>query len=373
MKKIAFITAHNHPQNDNTLKILKENFAEYEFEVIKIVNLIKQNKVVYFTNILMTFFEFGFEIIKGNQKFRKIFFRTAYIFREVKKLVNEKLQKGNFEFSFQIGSVFDTSLKGLPHFLYTDHTHLANLDYPAFSRSELLPEKIIRLEESIYKNASLNFTYSTNITNSIIRQYNCPQDQVACVYAGSNAKVEEIDPQIERYKNKNILFVGIDWERKGGPELVSAFSKILEKHPDAKLTIIGANPEISLLNCNVLGKIPVEQVNEYYKSASLFCMPTKREPFGLVFIEAMLYKLPVVATNIGAIPDFISNDENGYLVNSGDIESIAGSIINLFNDPEKCMRFGLEGYNRAIEKYTWEMVGKRMRDHIIKVLGNWKE
>ncbi len=143
---------------------------------------------------------------------------------------------------------------------------------------------------------------------------------------GVNVDIENISASIERYKNKIILFVGIDWERKGGPDLFEAFKEIVKKHPDAKLVIIGASPKIKNANCQVLGKIPLEKVPGYYKNAAVFCMPTKREPFGLVYLEAMLYKLPVVATNIGAIPDFIQNDKNGYLVEPGDVQGIISAI-----------------------------------------------
>jgi glycosyltransferase involved in cell wall biosynthesis len=120
----------------------------------------------------------------------------------------------------------------------------------------------------------------------------------------------------------------------------------------------------------VLGKIPVGEVSRYYKNASVFCMPTKREPFGLVFLEAMLYKLPVVATNIGAIPDFVTDNVNGYLVKSGNNAQLSASLIKLLDDPEKCRIFGEKGYNLVIEKYTWEKVGKRMKEHISKYVEN---
>ena len=101
-------------------------------------------------------------------------------------------------------------------------------------------------------------------------------------------------------------------------------------------------------------------------------MPTKREPFGLVYLEAMLYRLPVVATNIGAIPDFVQNDTNGYLVEPGDVKGIAEALIKLLDNPQKCMTFGEYGYKLVTEKYTWEMVGKRMKEYITKSIGKSK-
>lgn len=372
MKKIAFITAHEHPQTDNTLKILEDNFPDYKFDIIRIVDLLKKEKIIVLFNVFFTFKEYGLDLLTNRKKFKDVFFRTVFLFKKIKKMVNNKLREGDYYFSFQIGSVYDTSLEGLPHFIYTDHTHLANLGYPLFDKKCLLSSEMIELEKSIYKNATLNFTYSSNITNSIISEYSCPVEKVACVYAGSNVDIENMTSDIERYKNKNILFVGIDWERKGGPDLLEAFEKVLKKHPDSKLIIIGANPKIKNEKCIVLGRIPIEKVPDYYKNASVFCMPTKREPFGLVYLEAMLYRLPVVATNIGAIPDFVQNDTNGYLVEPGDVKGIAEALIKLLDNPQKCMTFGEYGYKLVTEKYTWEIVGKRMKEYITKSIGKSK-
>ena len=86
-------------------------------------------------------------------------------------------------------------------------------------------------------------------------------------------------------------------------------------------------------------------------------MPTKREPFGIVFIEAMAHRLPVVGTRLGAIPDFVRVDETGYLVDTGAVDDLARALIRLLDDPERCRRFGEAGRRLALERYTWDRVG----------------
>ena len=134
------------------------------------------------------------------------------------------LSNGDYCFSFQMQSLFDASIDGLPHFIYTDHTHLTNLQYPGFDRKKLFPNSIIDLEKQIYDNATLVFTRSTNVAKSVVEDYGCPAEKVICVYAGSNTKANAIENN-QNYTNKNILFVGIDWERKGGPNLIEAFKR----------------------------------------------------------------------------------------------------------------------------------------------------
>ena len=211
------------------------------------------------------------------------------------------------------------------------------------------------------------FTCGSLTTRSLLTQYQIPQEKVLTVFAGSALKEHFVENN-EKYASKNILFVGVDWERKGGPILIKAFEKVLDKHSDASLTIIGCSPaDVSVANCNILGKLPQVELARYYNNAAVFCLPTLREPFGIVFIEAMLYKLPVVANNIGSIPDMVTNEFNGYLIDNN-IEGYADAICKLFDDPQKARTFGENGFNLANSKFTWNSVGKTITAQMLKFL-----
>jgi glycosyltransferase involved in cell wall biosynthesis len=109
-------------------------------------------------------------------------------------------------------------------------------------------------------------------------------------------------------------------------------------------------------------------VEKYYCRASIFCLPTRLEPFGIVFLEAFAHKLPVVATRIGAIPDFVIPGESGYLVEPGEIDGLAQALNQLLGDPEKCRTWGRKGYEIVQENYTWEKVGQRLHETISMAL-----
>jgi glycosyltransferase involved in cell wall biosynthesis len=145
---------------------------------------------------------------------------------------------------------------------------------------------------------------------------------------------------------------------------VEAFKIVHSAHPDAHLTIVGCSPQLDIPNCQVVGPVPLEEVNRYYTHASIFCLPTRLEPFGIAFIEAQSHRLPVIATNVGAIPEFIIDGYNGFLIKPKDIEGLTRALCDLAGDPGKCRRFGENGYRLTIERYTWEKVGARMRQHI---------
>jgi len=372
MKKIVFIKMGSFSHtNDSVRKVLTTIYPDNEVIEIDIWNDIINIKSI--SNILFSLFEYGPSIFLSKKAILFALIHNTYIFKLVKNRIKQKIISDigleNILFTFQTQSLFDSSLKNIPHYIYTDHTFLVNETYPYYNKDKrFYNNKWLNLEKSIYKNATINFSMSTHVTKSIIKNYECLESKVKCVYAGSNIESKNIVLSTDRYKSKNILFVGVEWERKGGPILEKAFKNVLKKHPDATLTIVGCSPNISLHNCNIIGKVQKEQVGKYYNEAAIFCLPTNLEPFGIVFLEAMNYKLPIVATNIGAIPDFIEESKNGYMVNTGNIDELSNKLIDLLNSHSKCKTFGEYGYNNILCKYNWKNVGQSMKNEIEKSL-----
>lgn len=366
IKNAAFIKVDEFSHvNGNILSQLRLHFPECDFKVVDLFRDVVSKKTAAFYGLL----EYWNDILLFRKSLGSSFINTQYIFRKVKEHMKSLSEKQVFDFTFQTQSLFDASIPGIPHFVYTDHTHKENLRYPSYDRRLFLGEKWIRMEKEIYRNASRVFTMSSNISRSLIDDYSCDGEKVSCVYCGSNIGADRdfvIDES--RFSGKNILFVGIEWERKGGPVLIDAFRKVLKAHPDATLTVVGSDISPEVPSCRVVGKVAIEEVKKYFSQAALFCMPTNIEPFGIVFIEAMSMKLPVIGTSIGAIPDFITNGVNGYMVEPGNSEKLADHLIELLGDPSKCKRFGEAGYRVFLEKYSWDKTGQRISDNIRQFL-----
>jgi glycosyltransferase involved in cell wall biosynthesis len=200
-------------------------------------------------------------------------------------------------------------------------------------------------------------------------EYECPPEKAVLVYAGSNAQVSPKKKAIADYAQPSILFIGLDWQRKGGPDLVEAFQLVRRGYPEAQLTIVGANPDLNLPGCHVVGKVPPEELDRYYQAASIFCLPTYVEPFGIVFIEAMNAHLPIVATRLGAIPDFVTEGRNGIMVEPGDIPGLANALLLLLRNPALCHSFGEYSSRLVRDRYSWEAVGEKIKQNILRVLG----
>lgn len=360
--KIAFFKMGSFSHtNEKVIDILRKNFPEYELEVIDIWDdLIDIKNPLLWLSCTKDYLIA--DLIK-KRTFIDSVYRTEYFFNLVRTKAHTLIQEKNYTFTFQTQSFFDVSFPGTPNFLYTDHTHLANLYYPEFNLKKLYPKKWINLEKSVYRNAAINFTMSTHVSQSIYEHYQCSKEKIKNVYVGSNSGPLTIHNNV-RYNKQNILFLGIAWQRKGGPQLIEAFKIVREALPDATLTIVGCSPKIDIDNCTVIGKVPLSEVNKYYGQASVFCLPTRLEPFGIVFIEAFSNKLPVIASNIGAIPDFISEGKSGYTVDPDDINTLATHLIELLSSPTKCKEFGEAGYKIIKDRYTWENTGNKLREEI---------
>lgn len=368
MKKILFVQKGNLSEvNPNVIKELQKAFPHNLIEVFDIAkDYLPNHKFVRRINWLYMIFEYGWGILFKHKKVYFCFHRTSYLFKKIKKFFETNFNKNDYAFVIQTQSIFYARIPDIPFFVYTDGTVYSNLYFPSIDHSKyIFHSKLwISLEKKLYEDATLNFVFSSHYERSLIEQYNINPDKVINIHAGANPVLIDNTNKTKDYSAKKILFAGKDWERKGGPILIKAFKKVLHKHSDAQLIIVGCNPVVDVPNCTVTGKVSLELLERYYNEATIFCMPSLVEYFGIVYIDAMNHKLPVIASNIASVPDFVKDGVNGYLFNYGDIDGIANAIINLLDNPDKCKQFGEEGYKIVQNDFTWEKVGEKLKTYI---------
>jgi glycosyltransferase involved in cell wall biosynthesis len=351
--------------NHQVLSLLQARFPHLEPTVIDLRDLHVVRKRDVPGLILSVASEFGPSACLSVKRLRRHINKTSYMFGRTRAALLQRLQGANFAFTFQTQAMFDASLPDIPHFIYTDHTHLENRTYPAPEAATPLSLTWAKVEKGAYQNARMVFTMSRNISRSLISEYGCSPQRVKCVYAGSNVSAD-VSANIDngRFSAKNILFVGVEWERKGGPVLLEAFRLLRRVHPEARLTIVGCSPQISEPGVHIEGRVPLAEVPRYYRSASVFCLPTLNEPFGLVFLEAASFGLPVVATRIGAIPEIVADGKSGYLVEPQNPAELAARLGDLLRDPRRAEQLGAYGREWVSRRYSWEETGNRIFAHI---------
>ena len=195
--------------------------------------------------------------------------RTTLYLERLRRRLAERLSQREYVFTLQTQSLFDGSLPGVPHFVYTDHAELQCLHLPGFSPKELFPPRWHRSSRRrSTRTPRMVFTMSDATRRCLVEEYGCPEDT-----GGLGARRDRTHRRPtaksrlpDRYESQRILFVGARWEPKGGPELAAAFERVLASHPRAELTIVGCSPELDLRNCEVVGPVPVGQVGGVLRS-----------------------------------------------------------------------------------------------------------
>jgi len=155
-----------------------------------------------------------------------------------------------------------------------------------------------------------------------------------------------------------VLFIGGNMQRKGLPVLIKAAAAILRAVPEAEFWIVGedrALPHMQALcrkldvasQFKYLGWKSQADLLEIYSQADIFVMPSLTEAFGVVFLEAMAAGLPVIGTRVGGIPEIISDNNNGILVEPDDPIGLGDAVIRVLLDEDLREQFRQEGLKTA--------------------------
>lgn len=268
-------------------------------------------------------------------------------------------------FSVQTQSMWNSAAQGIPNFVYTDSTILANLYFEPRDFGCLPSAAWLERERATYVDAAKVLVMSRHVARSLTELYGIDPRKVALAYVGSNLRRPPAAARPAPPANKTILFVGMEWERKGGPELVAAFKRLPARHADARLLIVGASPALAVPGCTVVGRVTAEEVGHYYAQAAIFCMPTRLEPFGIAFIEAMMHAVAVAAPRHGAMLDYLEEKDTGVLHEPGNCEAIADALTWLLDNPAERQAIALRGLEAVRSVYTWDAVGRRLRAQIV--------
>ncbi|NJN19397.1 MAG: glycosyltransferase family 4 protein, partial [Oscillochloris sp.] len=153
-------------------------------------------------------------------------------------------------------------------------------------------------------------------------------------------------------------------------DLLRAFAILHNIHQQARLVVIGDGPEHGKLKrlaeqlqlgaaVRLLGGLPDDdEVVSWYRRASIFCLPSVQEGFGIVFLEAMAAGLPIVAINTSAIPEVVPHERAGLLAPPRDPQALAETLLCLLEQPQ--LRAELGAYGREhVAGYDWPQVAEQ--------------
>ena len=224
----------------------------------------------------------------------------------------------------------------------------------------------LRYEEEAAQQTSAVLTFSEYLRESFIHDYHVPPERVFNVGAGVNlSSLPAICPK--DYTAPRILFIGIEFQRKGGDDLLKAFEIVRSSIPAAELHIVGPEklehvPKGVVFHGR-LSKIDQAQnakLESLFRECNLFVLPSIYEPFGIAPLEAMLYRIPCILTDAWAFPEFIKPGITGELVQIGSVEDIATKITALLSVPDKLAAMGNSARDHVLSRYTWPAVAGRI-------------
>lgn len=227
--------------------------------------------------------------------------------------------------------------------------------------------RALEYERRLADRTDVIFPMSEWLRRSFVEDYGQPEEKVVAVGAGPGFDV--LPRAVERdFAQSRVLFVGKDFERKGGPQLLQAFRAVRAERPDAELWIAGplqSPPEQP--GVVFLGRLDrstpegAAALDRAFRTATAFAMPSLYEPFGLVLLEAMAYRLPCLAGMSCAMPEIVEEAVTGYVVPPQDGERLAQRLLDL-TDAGRARAMGEAGHRRFLERYTWPAVARRIAD-----------
>jgi putative colanic acid biosynthesis glycosyltransferase len=246
---------------------------------------------------------------------------------------------------------------------------------PTWSR---LSTKLNRLvKESIYGFSRLHIVSPSKWMASLTSSSKLSLHPIHLVYNGidclslSSGNCDDIKSGLGIKRNqKVILFCGgkklagqLPAERKGWEFLVPAIDTIIKKHPDIRLLYIGDPIDFTYsFPCDFINTTNRNQMNKYYSIADLFVLPTIADNFPLTILEAMAHKLPVIATNVGGIPEMIISDEIGLLCPPRDSAVLAEKIDYALSNPEHCRQMAEKANKWFNDMFTFDRMIDQYED-----------
>ncbi len=215
-------------------------------------------------------------------------------------------------------------------------------------------------------------TVNSTYTRGLVESYGL-KPPVEVIPFG-NPFSEKMYPYREKGR-KIILFVGRLIEVKGIDTLLRAFKIVKDSIPDATLRIVGDGPLASELrklsdelglNVVFTGYKTGKELESEYLGASCFVLPSKPdrigqvETLGVVAIEALSYGLPVIASNLGGIPDIVKNGETGLLFEPGNYTELAARIIEILKNPELAESLVRKGQEHVKTTFSWNAIIEKL-------------
>jgi glycosyltransferase involved in cell wall biosynthesis len=235
---------------------------------------------------------------------------------------------------------------------------------------------ILELIQKITMKQSTIIVILSKVFFPVIEKYGIPKERIKVIPHGEfSYYLDERNKNVLR-ENNTILFFGRIREYKGLEVLIEAFPLIKKKIPEAKLLIVGEGDitpykfKLSeLQDIEVVNNwISDEEVAKFFLRSSVIVLPyTDATQSGIIPI-AYIFKVPVISTKVGGIPEQIEDKRTGILVKPGDPVELADACIELLTNPTLTSSLAEMGYQKAVQEWNWEKVSDMVIENLKKAM-----
>ena len=264
-----------------------------------------------------------------------------------------------------VGSTFLANLEtNLPIIYLSDATYSLLNDYYYFNVPKREQKRGNMYELLSLKKSDAIIESSEWAKSSVVNDYSISEDKVHVIPFGANMPDLYKKYQSKTYTNVNILFIGVDYKRKGANKAIKVVNYLNEKRKgNFKLHLVGISDEYGEASEHIIfyGKLHKNDSNDFAKlvelfnTATLFLLPTIADATPIVFAEACQFSLPIISHRIGGLSTFVAEGINGHLLPlDSSPEQMGDKILDLVNDPKKLQGFSRQARIMYEEKFNWD-------------------
>lgn len=318
---------------------------------------------------------------------KKVFLtqRTVQLAQEYARQAKRLLRQSKADLIFAPGSIPISYLEDArPIVIWSDSPFASMVDfYPEYSN--LCEESIAngnKIDQAALDNCRLAIYSSDWAAQSGRHHYHVPADKIAMVPFGANIESAYLPRDIKTLilkRNRDIcklLFVGVNWNRKGGEDALEITRQLALKGIPVELAIVGCRLPIQPPdNVKVYGFLSKASSRDLaflcglYSESHFLLHPSQAEAFGIVIAEASAFALPAITRRVGGLTTTIREGRNGFTFEPQvSTSQIADCIAELWSNLRKYSELCFSSFEEYRTRINWNTVGTSVRELVEKIL-----
>ncbi len=269
--------------------------------------------------------------------------------------------------------------------IHAHNPRFAFLSLLAFSRKPLIceihaitdmswPKHLV--SKLVYRFSERIIVLSNSAKEELVRRYKVSPNKIEVIYNGIEAGKFKPSGQGALIREKHSIvdksvigYIGTFYEWQGIEDLVRAFSLVAEKKPDVRLLLVGEGPDLervrntidsSLIKDKVIltGRVPPAEVPHYFEAIDVFVIArpstiSTQTAVPLKLLEAMAMGKAIIATHVRGLSEVVEDRVNGLLIQPGNVEELAGKVLELLADEPLRRKIGSNAREQATREFSW--------------------